>query len=183
MKVYIGPYKDWFGPYHLVEKLFWFLSEDTQDKIAKRMPVWPFEFIRWLRGDQKINVRIDQYDTWNMDGTLAHIIVPMLKQMKAQNQGVPLMDVEDVPEHLKDKFTENVDDLSVIWNWMMDEMIWTFEQKTINGDWDNQYYSDPDGEWSLDNPIKIDKEGLEAHQARMKNGFRLFGRYYESLWS
>ena len=104
MKVYIGPYKDWFGPYHLVEKLFWFLSEDTQDKIAKRMPVWPFEFIRWLRGDQKINVRIDQYDTWNMDGTLAHIIVPMLKQMKAQNQGVPLMDVEDVPEHLKDKF-------------------------------------------------------------------------------
>jgi len=184
MKVRITKYKNWFGPYHVTEKLFWFLSEDAQDKIAKKLPVWPFEFIRWIRGPQKIYVRIDSHDTWSMDNTLAHIIVPMLRQLKAQKPGVPLMDIEDVPEHLKDKFTEDVDDLSVIWNWVMDEMIWSFEQKTIDNGWDNQYYSDPEvGEWSLDNPIKIDKEGLEAHHNRMKNGFRLFGKYYECLWS
>ena len=28
--------------------------------------------------EQKVNVQIDKWDTWNMDATLAHIIVPML---------------------------------------------------------------------------------------------------------
>lgn len=30
--------------------------------------------------------------------------------------------------------------------------------------------------------FKLDMEGLKAHDARMKNGFRLFGKYYEGLW-
>jgi len=30
--------------------------------------------------------------------------------------------------------------------------------------------------------IKIDKEGLGAHQDRKSNGFRLFGKYYQALW-
>ena len=30
--------------------------------------------------------------------------------------------------------------------------------------------------------IKIDKEGLDAHQDRKTNGFRLFGKYYQALW-
>jgi hypothetical protein len=29
--------------------------------------------------ERKIDVRIDKYDTWNMDSTLAYIILPMLK--------------------------------------------------------------------------------------------------------
>jgi len=182
MKVYIAKYKNWYGPYHVTEKLFWFLSEDAQDKIAKRLPVWPFEFIRWLRGPQKIQVRVDSHDTWNMDNTLAHIIVPMLKQLKAQKPGVPDIDDEDVPEHLKHLLEKDVDERAEIWNWIMDEMIWAFEQKTI--EWDDQYYSEPvNGTWTINNPMKVDKEGLEAHHNRMKNGFRLFGRYYECLWS
>ena len=30
--------------------------------------------------------------------------------------------------------------------------------------------------------IKIDHVGLDAHQSRKSNGFRLFGKYYQALW-
>jgi hypothetical protein len=30
--------------------------------------------------------------------------------------------------------------------------------------------------------IKVDREGLDAWQARKANGYRLFGKYYEGLW-
>ena len=33
-----------------------------------------------------VNVTIEEQDTWNMDETLALIIVPMLKQLKEQKQ-------------------------------------------------------------------------------------------------
>ena len=69
------------------------------------------------------------------------------------------------------------------WEWVLDEMIWAFEQKTI--DWEEQYY----GEWVEDKSnllggrhASTDYDGLKAHQARMSNGFRLFGKYYENLW-
>ena len=32
-----------------------------------------------------------------------------------------------------------------------------------------------DGEWT-------DDKGRNAHQERMTNGFKLFGKYFESLW-
>ena len=47
--------------------------------------------------EQKVNVQIDKWDTWNMDATLAHIIVPMLKQLKATKHGAPYVADEDVP--------------------------------------------------------------------------------------
>ena len=30
--------------------------------------------------------------------------------------------------------------------------------------------------------IKVDHEGLDAHNERIKNGLRLFGKYYRTLW-
>ena len=32
--------------------------------------------------EQQVSVRIDPWDTWSMDDTLAQIILPMLKQLK-----------------------------------------------------------------------------------------------------
>jgi len=55
---------------------------------------------------QKVNVHIDKWDTWSMDATLAHIIVPMLKQLKATKHGAPLVELEDVPEHLRSEKTD-----------------------------------------------------------------------------
>jgi hypothetical protein len=201
MKIYMGPYKNWFGPYHLVQKLFWFLSEEKQDIIADKIPMAPFRFIEKLKGKRKIKIHIDGYDVWNMDDTLAHIIVPMLKLVKEDKQGAPYTDDEDVPDELKstsappkEKDYYLDDNHFKRWEWIVDEMIWAFEQKIT--DWEQQFYSgNIDHSWKetetgsfelVDGPkdtFKVDKEGMEKHHARMKNGFRLFGKYYEALWN
>ena len=63
-------------------------------------------------------------------------------------------------------------------------MIWAFEQKLT--DWEDVYY----GPWIENESGKalgghfewVDNEGRKKHQERMSNGFRLFGKYYETLW-
>lgn len=139
------------------------------------------------RREQVIRVHIDPWDTWSMDHTLAHIIIPMLKQLKHFKHGAPYTDPKDTPEHLvpignDEDGTDNTH--FERWDWILDEMIWAFEQKTQ--DWESQYF----GGWIEDKnePLgggrfeAFDSEGLTAHQNRMSNGFRLFGKYYEGLW-
>lgn len=139
---------------------------------------------------QKISVRIDNYDTWSMDHTLAHIILPMLKQLKETKHGAPMVDDEDVPAELMSKYADEKPKYGTDsnwfkrWDWVLDEMIWAFEQKCLD-DWTEQYY----GEWVEDETqmfggyhINVDDEGRRKHQERMSNGFRLFGKYYEGLW-
>lgn len=128
---------------------------------------------------QKIRVRIDPHDTWSMDHTLAPIILPMLVQLRATKHGAPMVDMKDVPKELRatkkqlDAYNKNGDSDPKFferWDWIMDEMIWAFEQK-CRDDWMEDYDYN-----------KWDSEGAKAHQDRMTNGFKLFGKYYENLW-
>ena len=114
-----------------------------------------------------------------MDCTLAPIILPMLVQLKDTKHGAPAVEWDDVPEELrppKDQISklythgETDDNFFKRWNWILDEMIWAFEQK-CRDDWMEDYDYN-----------KWDSEGAKAHQERMSNGFRLFGKYYENLW-
>ena len=138
-----------------------------------------FNWIWFDRRTQKIKVRIDKWDTWSMDHTLAPIILPMLVQLKATQHGAPMVDMEDVPKELRatkaqqNKYAKggDVDPKHFErWDYIMDEMIWAFEQK-CRDDWMEDYDYN-----------KWDSNGVKAHQERMTNGFRLFGKYYESLW-
>ena len=52
---------------------------------------------------QKIKVRIDKWDTWSMDHTLAHIVLPMLVQLKETKHGAPYVDPDDCPKDLRPK--------------------------------------------------------------------------------
>ena len=162
-------------------------------------PNWRF-YHHWLYDwfgyspKQKTSIRIDKYDTWSMDHTLAPIILPMLVQLKETKQGTPMVDMEDVPRELRatkaqiNKYGKNGETDPKFferWDWIMDEMIWAFEQK-CRDDWQDNYYGDYI-EDQKNGPMAgsfewIDHEGRAAHQERMTNGFRLFGRYYESLW-
>lgn len=137
--------------------------------------------------EQKIKVHIDRWDTWGMDHTLAHIIVPMLIQLKETKHGAPCVDLEDCPLHL---WPENGDEwykkystngetdpyFFKRWDWVLDEMIWTFEQKTKDN-WEDQYYV-----WEGTKLIHSNDDARKKHQDRITNGLRLFGKYYESLW-
>ena len=98
--------------------------------------------------NQQVDVHIDSWDTWSMDYTLAPIILPMLKQLKETKHGAPNVDPEDVPEKLRpteewkkayegDGSTDP--DFFNRWDWVMDEMIWAFEQK-CRDNWEENYY-------------------------------------------
>lgn len=143
--------------------------------------------------EQTIKVKIDPQDTWSMDHTLSHIILPMLVQLKRTKHGAPYVDISDVPDHLQE--TNDVDGFDQNhfkrWDWVLDEMIWAFNQKTRDS-WEDDFFEWRElGEEEKGDDIEEmlgmkvvweDQEGLKAHQDRMTNGFRLFGKYYESLW-
>ena len=158
-----------------------------------------FNWLWYDRRTQKVCVRIDTWDTWSMDHTLAHIVLPMLAQLKRTKHGAPIVDNADVPKELrmskKDRiqFANNGstdDKFFKRWDWVLDEMIWAFNQK-CRDNWDDDYYEyremgleeskDPDSLFGI-KLVWEDPEGRMAHQERMTNGFKLFGKYYENLW-
>jgi hypothetical protein len=227
MKVVIGPYTTWIGPYQIAEKLcFW--AKPVPDEIGmKRKPDWVHDFGTWLsqnkdgtdstltkvcqwvesKRHRQIYVRIDKYDTWGMDHTLAHIILPMLKQLKASKHGAPNTDDIDVPKELwstnaEPKENEHDTDSNHFkrWDYILDEMIFAFESKR-DGTWQDKYssgnidWTSEPCEWDENGKAKMftmghgpkhtykcDYEGMAVEQRRISKGFKLFGKYYENLW-
>jgi len=131
--------------------------------------------------------------------------------------------ITNVPEELKSTSAppkENTwdtdDNFHNRWEWVLNEMIWSFEQHNDNKAEDQFHSGEHDVYWqrvdTSGNPIEetlyklgetaksksksdlwqmvkgpkdtyvFDKKGWEAWSARKQNGFRLFGKYYQSLW-
>jgi len=194
MKVHIGPYTGWIGPYQIADAIFFWVDRRgifvEEPEIYKRWDyraadkfgewlsnTWVNDFCNWIdsKKKRKVVVRIDPYDTWSMDNTLALIIHPMLLQLKATNHGYFSSDPEDAPSIGKGDETDygHSDTLALDrYNHIMDEMIWTFAQ-LIDEDAEFQFYDEKTG-WDL--------EASRAYQDRIKNGLRLFGKYYRGLW-
>jgi len=197
----IGPYREWWGPYqiaNLLQKIGF--SEDRCDVIGEYLAkTWLMKFCEWVDNKKKrnIKIKIDNYDIWGMDHTLALIIIPMLKMLKEKKHGTPSTDESDVPEKINDlaRLFAKEDEYDSNgyseerWNWIMNEMIWAFEQ-IVDEDDENQFYDhsecpkDTKLLFSTEgfSKLKVDREGLEKHHERIKNGLRLFGKYYQSLW-
>jgi hypothetical protein len=160
-----------------------------------------YNIANWIwfdRRTQKIDVRLDRWDTWSMDHTLGHIVLPMLVQLKSTKHGAPCTDDKDVPKPLrsssgapKENKWDTDENHFKRWDWILDEMIWAFNQKCCD-DWEGDFYEykDISKEEEADNTESLfgmklvweDKKGRNAHQKRMTNGFKLFGKYYENLW-
>ena len=149
-----------------------------------------FNWIWFDRRTQKVSVKIDPWDTWSMDDTLAPIILPMLVQLKRTHHGAPFTDDEDVPEELrstsappKEKEWDTDDNHFKRWDWILDEMIWAFNQK-CRDDWQCDYYEyeDDDTERYGLKLVREDRAASAAHHQRMINGFKLFGKYFANLW-
>ena len=143
-------------------------------------PTWLYLLLERINNTnkRKVNIRIDKWDTWSMDTTLAKIVHPMLVQLKATKHGYPIgIDLEDVPENLRfiDKRNDydyydqqslfdyqecNPEHISIEeerWNWVLNEMIYAFS-------------------------ILDDYENISTEHDRVENGCRLFGKYYRALW-
>jgi hypothetical protein len=181
------------------------IIEKLSNTLTPICTAW-MKFLDFVHPEIKI-VKIDKYDTWNMDSTLSQIILPMLKQLQVTKHGAPSVDDEDVPEELKSTSApakENEWDTDgnhfKRWDYVINEMIWAFEQKN-DSDWTSQYYSgvadyihveckEPHPtygklyqmEHGPNHTQVVDWDGMKAHQARITNGLKLFGKYYEGLW-
>jgi hypothetical protein len=224
MRVYINNYRNnWVSPYTIMKPVAavircfrpkFDLYEDGNEKWTD----WLTRPCRVLQSvldvvRPKINyVKIDRWDTWNMDHTVALIVLPMLKQLQATKHGAPCVDDNDVPEHLRStaappkEYDWDTDDNHFLrWDWVLDEMIFAFECelddsweeafRTGEIDWmwtkSDETYTNPETgkEEQLSQMVKgpnhtyeCDYEGMKVVQARIQNGFRLFGTYYRHLW-
>ena len=166
MKIYKSNYRNhWVSPYVILEKVFFWREIDYDEPLIEKLSDFlnPFS-IAWQKFldfvHPRINyVKIDRYDTWSMDHTLADIILPMLKQMKATKHGSPLVDLEDVPEELRmvgyedasSQYTLDLDNPEEYgkdswelthrrWEWVLNEMIFAFEH-LVDDKWDDAFHS------------------------------------------
>lgn len=194
MKAYIGPYVEThFRAYLLFNKyLSWkynkphymVVEEDytKTDMFLERVcdklqDVLNFT-INKITANRKrnIKIRIDPHDTWSMDHTLALIIHPMLVQLRDTNHGYFFSDPEDAPSVGKGDDTDHgLSDSKAQerYNWIMEELIWTFNAIKNDDDYE-EFFCENNNVW--------DQEGLRKQEGRIKNGLRLFGKYYRSLW-
>jgi len=239
MKIFISGYRDhWHSPYTWFDNVFFWTdwSKCARDKSIESAldqerkwidrPAWVEKWtdrlepiskgIMWVldRVHPKIEyVKIDRWDTWSMDHTLAPIILPMLKQLQKTKHGSPSVDDEDVPEGLGLRSTEapakenewdTDENWFKRWDWVLDEMIFAFTCK-VDDSWEEEFRSgvhdyvhvpvDVHGNevakgthkyWQMKdgpkNTYKCDYEGMRVVEARIQNGFRLFGKYFQALW-
>jgi hypothetical protein len=242
MKVKIGKYKSWFGPYQLAELICFWAKKEKDEYGFERKPDWVHNFGEWLaygsvapepkvgeiyemfRNDRKvtwlyhflswidskkkrpIKVHIDRWDTWSMDVTLGHIIRPMLAQLNKTKHGAPMVDLGDVPEYLRptdeelEKYnTDGTTDSKFFerWEWVIGEIIFAFDSLDggPNQDWEHQFtkgeydfrFKKQDDDTSLmvqgpNHTAETDWDARKAYGERIQNGFRLFGKYFQSLW-
>ena len=189
MKVYISKYRNhWISPYTVLEKIFFWREIEYDEPLIEKLAnmlnpisIGLQKFLDFVHPRIQY-VKIDHYDTWNMDTILSPIILPMLKQLKATKHGSGYIDLEDVPENLRYTQTEEYDaqetfdfykdestkkincDIHVRYDWVLSEMIWAFEQ--LNDDnWEEQY-------WIRSPEIDLTKhpedEGKEVYPVRWK---------------
>ena len=221
MKVYISGYRNhWIYPYTILKKVCFWEKDDgvfynLEDKPNHKYDKWIHRLDPICMAIQKVldfihprieYVKIDRYDTWSMDHTLANIILPMLKQLRDSKHGAPNVDDEDVPRELWSIYAFPEKEYHVDgnhfkrWDWVLDEMIFAFEHKNDDS-WQESFSSgefdyksvacewDENGKPKLFNIVegpnhtyKCDYEGMRAVEDRIQNGFRLFGKYYQNLW-
>jgi hypothetical protein len=218
MKVYKNKYRyHWISPYTICEKIcFWREIDYDEPWVRQTNKILEPVMTAWMKFLDVVHpkvdyVKIDYWDVWNMDSTLSPIILPMLKKLQEVKHGAPFTDDDDVPARLRSttkaaiKSKKNSWDTDCNhfkrWDWVLDEMIWAFEQ-LCDDDHDAKFFSgESDIIWEPNKELdangkpltyemkrgpndthKFDRKGYTKHQERIRNGTRLFGKYYQALW-
>jgi hypothetical protein len=182
MKIYKSNYRShWLSPYVILEKIFFWREIDYDEPIIKKLSDFLNPFcVAWKKFLDFVHprisyVKIDRYDTWSMDSTLADIILPMLKQLRDTKHGSPLVDLEDLPEELRmvgyedwssqlrfdfgDSEQHEKESWEIThrrWEWVLNEMIFAFEH-LVDDKWEDAYHS---GELDIKHvPCEWDENG------------------------
>jgi len=187
MKIHIGKYKNWVGPYQIAEKLMFWVPKERDEYGFPHTAKKVHDFGTWLAEDRhgndswltkvcqwfeskkkrKIKIQIDPWDTWSMDNSLSMIILPMLKQLKATKHGSPHVDDTDVPEYLHSTVAPAETEYDIDgkhharWDWVLDEIIWAFEQ--LNDDDNDAQFHSGNRETLM---MPVDRDGNQLGEPR-----------------
>ena len=221
MKIYTSKYRDhWISPYTILKAVCFWEKDDSvfynhEDVPGHKYDKW-VEFLNPICGairkvldfiHPEINyVKIDYWDTWSMDTTLAPIILPMLKQLRDAKHGYGMIADEDVPNHLQSIHAlpktewEWDGNAEARYDWVLNEMIFAFEC-LVDDSWENAFRSgefdhktvackwDENGKPTLytwvegpNHTYQCDYDGIKKVNERIDNGLKLFGKYFRTLW-
>lgn len=205
MKVNIGPYiyrKTSLGLEHwLIEKVFRVEHHWEAENLVNTKR---YQFIEWFcdvcqtflnytinqyldRKSRRIEIKIDGYDIWSADHTIATIVHPLLVELKEKKMGVPSVDVEDIPEELKeaaikehnkqhgDEAFEDYVWSEIAWNAILDKMIFSMEAIKNSEKFEDDVYT----------KVKSHQERKKLymeHDKKVREGTILFGKYFRCLW-
>jgi hypothetical protein len=202
MKVKIGPYTNWFGPYQLAEKILFWKSEDdeTVDKFGE-----------WLAHgsiEPELNDHCEDQTFWQK-----------IENDEERHKTLLYRFLLWIEEKNKRKIKVHIDDYDL---WSMDEtlgyIILPMSKRlkeikhghpyvhkedvpdTIPSDAPDGWSTTEQWDWVLDEMIyafefksgdnsdwedkfsDYSREEYEKTRDRIQNGFRLFGKYYQALW-
>jgi len=166
MKAKIGKYPHWFT----VSRV-----EDAYLKWRHKKPAWDIDdrdhtrldkiVLKFLAGwqtvlhytvnqiqqrrERTVRVHIDPSDVWDANTTLAHIILPVLEQLRETKQGAPFVNKEDVPEELHDKkLTKKQKERGEVgenhfkrWDYVLDAMIWSFREIVNDNPGEEEFFT------------------------------------------
>jgi hypothetical protein len=126
---------------------------------------------------KKIDIKIDGYDCWNLDNTLAHIIYPALIHLRLHKHGVPaeFVDVggEDWSQQESfDFYKESHDEAWTAgakrWEEALDKMIWSFEQLCLVDYNEKYHHGKSEYDW-----VKSDKTFANPITGKVEETFRM----------
>ncbi len=137
-------------------------------------------------GSRKADVQIDRFDSWNLDGTLAIIILPLLIQLKYSKQGVP-NDFADVGgasweaqesfDFYKESHNDAFEEGCKRWEEVLDKMIWSFQQIALE-DYDEKYHhGDAKFDW-----IKTNKQFPNPITGKLEDTFQMVDKNPDDHW-
>lgn len=137
-------------------------------------------------GHRKITVQIDGFDTWNLDHTLAIIILPALLQLKATKHGIPGDFAEVGGENYSfqscfDFYSETHNDSfnegCKRWDEVLDKMIWSFQQLALE-EYDAQYHhGKSEYDW-----VKTDKQFPNPVTGKIEETYQMVDKNPAQTW-
>lgn len=140
----------------------------------------------YKNSNRRIDIQIENHDTWSLDHTLAMIILPALIQLKETKHGIP-SEFGDVggESHIDqlcfDFYAETHDDAFnegvKRWDEIMNKMIWSFQQ-IVSDEYDELYHH---GKAEYDY-VKSDKQYPNPVTGKMENTYQMVDKNPNDHW-
>ena len=175
-------------------------------ELAYLKPKWMWrDFSYWCKKQyQRVRYGFPLEESWDFKSHCAKWVLPRLKKLREDTMSYPSR-LSNSDEIFSDqRYFSFYKDVSkgdsktqeygaIKWDEILDKIIWSFEHMDDDIDpiypenYDHrQIVVDISEKGTTFRPVddrKIDWSPIEAHQRRLQEGFDLFGKYYEDLWS